>query len=415
MSIHRQNNKLVFQGSFGFGELYWPLAGLHQAIQDAGYVDIILDFSSCDAAFAGPMLALCAQVMKLRASHIDFTVDLPSDPRLSRLFHNTNWAHLLQPDKFPQSAFRGYPQIPATRITSGDDQYNAVNRIVNAILGAIPNIERKDFAALEWSINEITDNVLVHSRSTIGGLVQVSTFQKNRKIVEYIGADAGVGIPTTLREGHPTLTSDADALDRAIREGVTRDKEVGQGNGLFGSYQICSYSGGIFDVISGYGKLAFAVSTGLHVTTERIPYEGTLVIAQIDFSVPGLLEEALKMGGKVHSPTDFVETHYEQSGADHVLFRMRDESQSFGSRIAGTPVRNRLSNLIRMCPGQRIHIDFSDVPLVSSSFADEVFGRLFAELGPVSFMQSIELRNTGITVKQLIDRAIAQRMVAYRT
>jgi anti-sigma regulatory factor (Ser/Thr protein kinase) len=385
----------------------------HQAVKEAGYEDIILDFSSCSAAFAGPMLALCAQVMKLRASRIDFALVLPADPRLARLFYNANWAHFLQPEKHSQSVFKGYTQIPTTLITTGDDQYQAVNRIVNAILGAIPDIERTDFAALEWSINEITDNVLVHANSPIGGLVQVSTFQKNRKTVEYIVADAGVGIPATLREGHPELTSDADALDRAIREGVTRDKAIGQGNGLFGSSQICSQSGGFINVISGYAKLAFAESSGLHITAERIPYEGTLVIAQIDFSVPGLLQEALRMGGRVHSPTDFVETHYEQAGTDHVLVLMRDESESFGSRTAGTPVRNRLSNLIRMCSGQRIHIDFSDVPLISSSFADEVFGKLFAELGPLTFMQSFEFRNTGKTVRQLIDRAIAQRMATH--
>jgi hypothetical protein len=100
--------------------------------------------------------------------------------------------------------------------TSADDQQKAVNRIVNAMLGAIPDLQRKDLAAVEWSVNEITDNVLNHSQSGIGGLVQVSTFQKARKRVEYIVADAGVGIPKTLRGTHTDLTSDAEALDRAI-------------------------------------------------------------------------------------------------------------------------------------------------------------------------------------------------------
>src|SRR3546814_3921186 len=91
-------------------------------------------------------------------------------------------------------------------------------------LGAIPDLARSDFAALEWSINEITDNVIVHSESPIGGLVQVSTFVRNQKVVEYIVADAGLGIPATLRSGRPEIGTDTDALDRAIREGVTRDK-----------------------------------------------------------------------------------------------------------------------------------------------------------------------------------------------
>jgi len=408
--IFRDGNRLVVQGHFRIADLQRPLALLHQAVADAGYSDVVLDFSSCQAAFSGPMLALCSQVMKLReTAGIEFDLIPPHDAKLRRLFHNTNWSHFLAPDLNAASEFKGYTQIPATQFQTASDQNRAVNRIVNAILGAIPEIERRDFAALEWSINEITDNVLVHSRSPIGGLVQVSTFKTYRKIVEFIVVDAGVGIPATLREGHPTLKTDAEALDHAIREGVTRDKSVGQGNGLFGSYQICSHSRGVFQVESGYAKLVFTERNGLHVSTEKIPLQGTLVVAQVDFSVPHLLEEALRIGGRIHTPLDFIETHYEgrQNAIDFII---KDESKSFGSRIGGTPVRNRLSNLLNMCPGQQIRIDFSDVPLISSSFADEVFGKLFNELGPMTFVQRFEFRNVSTTVRQLIDRAIAQRM-----
>lgn len=191
-------------------------------------------------------------------------------------------------------------------------------------------------------MNEITDNVLVHSRSPIGGLVQVSTFQRNKKRVEYIVADAGVGIPGTLRPSHLELTSDAAALERAIREGVTRDGDIGQGNGLYGSYQICSHSTGSFHLESGYGKLIFNGQHGLRVTTERVSFNGTLVAAQINFSDPRLLAEALQFGGRQHIPMDFVELTYEQHDREEAIFVMKNEATSFGSRIAGTPVRNKL-------------------------------------------------------------------------
>src|SRR6476620_6288661 len=54
-------------------------------------------------------------------------------------------------------------------------------------------------------------------------------------------------------------------------------------------------------------------------------------------------------------------------------------------------------------PDGRIH-------LISSSFADEVFGKLFLELGPLDFSNKIELKNLDGTVKLLIDKAIIQRM-----
>lgn len=408
--IFRTNNTIVFQGSFGLQELHRPLAGLHHAVQQAGYSDLILDFSDCVAAFPAPMLAICAQVSRLRHSHIDVSLTLPKDEKLRRLFANANWAHILAPKEHDPSTFRGYTQVPATPYATPDEQAKAVNRIVNAILGAIPDIARTDFAALEWAINELTDNVLVHSQSQVGGFVQVSTFQRNKKRVAFIVADAGVGIPDTLREGHPEITSDVDALDKAIREGVTRDKSVGQGNGLFGSYQICSHSKGFFQVESGQGKLCFDNRNGLHVSTERVPYDGTLVVAEIDFSVPHLLEEALQFGGRRHRPLDYVETHYEDPNAERVIFKVAHESTSFGSRVAGTPLRNKLANLARMCPTQQIIVDFSDVVLISSSFADELIGKLFVELGPMAFMGRFKLIGVSQTVQQLIDRAISQRM-----
>jgi hypothetical protein len=231
--ITREGNRIVFEGRFLLDDFLRPLVGLHHAVQDAGYRDVVLDFSQCTAAFPGPMLALCAQILRLHSARVDTELVLPKDEKLARLFRNANWAHFIEPRTYDPSQYRGHTQVPATKFTNAEQQQQAVNRIVNAVLGAIPDLHRKELAALEWSVNEITDNVLNHSNSEIGGLVQVSTLQLSKKRIEYIVADAGVGIPRTLRATHRHLTSDADALDHAIREGVTRDKNVGQGNGLF--------------------------------------------------------------------------------------------------------------------------------------------------------------------------------------
>lgn len=264
-------------------------------------------------------------------------------------------------------------------------------------------MERSSFAAFEWSINEITDNVLTHAESPIGGVVQVSTFQKNKKLVQYLVADAGETI-------HHEFLTDVDALDKAIREGVTRDKSIGQGNGLFGSYQICSHCKGEFRVESGYAKLAYSDKGGMHIRNNNVPYDCTLVIASIDFTRPDLLEEALKFGGQRYTPVDYVETNYEADDSAQLYFVMKNEAKSFGSRPAGTPVRNRLSNLYKMGGGNKIYIDFEGIPIISSSFADEAFGKLFVEIGPLGFMQHFKFINISQMVRQLIDKAIAQRI-----
>jgi hypothetical protein len=148
----------------------------------------------------------------------------------------------------------------------------------------------------------------------------------------------------------------------------------------------------------------------LELRDQKIPVHGTVLVAKIDFTNPDLLQEALRFAGKRHTPVDYIETRYEQYGSNVIQFRIADEAQSFGSRVGGTPVATKLNNLIRMCPGQPIEVDFETVPLISSSFADEVFGKLFVTLGALQFMQRIRFKNVVPTVQALIDKAIAQRL-----
>lgn len=411
MTVIREGNTIKFQGHYRDSDLHHPLVCLHHAVREHSYRDITLDFSECTETYPGPMLALCAELLRLRTEHVDAALILPKRDDLARLFINANWASLIEPRKYDSSKFRGHTQIPATLFTNPAEQNDAVNRIVNAILGGIPDIRREHFAALEWSINELTDNVIVHSESAIGGLVQVSSFKRNTKVIEFTIADAGLGIPTTLRSGGKFFGSDTDALDRAIREGVTRDKSVGQGNGLYGSYQICSHSGGAFQIESGHARLLFRPGEyGLEIRDQKVPVNGTLVIAKINFSDPDLLKDALNFSGKSYTPVDYIETRYEDSGTDVLCLKLSEEAQSFGSRVAGTPIQNKIYNLINMCPGQPIEIDFLQVPLISSSFADEVFGKLFVKLGPLAFMQRIRFKNVEHTARMLIDKAISQRV-----
>lgn len=409
-TIDRNGNEIIVAGSLE--DFHRLLAFIHGAIEKAGYSDIVLNLENCTSAFQNSMLSVCAQVMAYRYAGVEFVLKPPLDAKLKNLFRNTGWGHFLDPHAFAPSAFRGHTRVPATQYSSAHQQQSAVNRIVNVILGVIPDMQRSSLAAFEWAVNEITDNVLVHSQSPIGGLVQVSTFQKYSKQVQFVVADAGIGIPATLRQGYPDITSDLDALDRAIREGVTRDRTIGQGNGLFGSFEICSKSHGYFAVHSGHARLEYADKSGLRIVNEKIPYSGTLIVATIDFSQTGLLEDALRIGGKKHSPVSFVETEFDRNGDGNFVFTMVNESESFGSRVAGKPVRTKLNNLLRMADAEKIYIDFDGVPLVSSSFADEVFGKLFLEAGPIAFMQKFEFINVMETVRRLIDKAIAQRMAA---
>ena len=93
-----------------------------------------------------------------------------------------------------------------------------------------------------------------------------------------------------------------------------------------------------------------------------------------------------------------------------MVLRLSEESTGFGSRPAGRQLRTKCMNLLQAEPKKPLLLDWTAVPLVSSSFADELVGKLFASLGPLAF--SARVRNVGMEamVRGLVDKAIMQRV-----
>lgn len=408
--LGRENDRITVAGAFSAPDVRRVLAAMHDAINRRGYEEVELDFSRCHTAFPSAMLPICAQALQLRQNRIDLRLVMPTDERLHRLFINTGWAHLICPrDYDPPRKNHNSRQFPASVYTTHEQQDALLNELLEKLLSVIPHFNRSAFAAVEWALNEITDNVTNHSQSEIGGILQLSVFDPAKQKVEFTVADAGLGVPKTLRDARPEIPSDVDALLQAVRSGVTRNAVDFQGNGLYGTLEICRAGGGRFTMNGGHAALICA-NGAVQAKNEPIPFLGTTIDAHIDFSEPSLLEKALAIDGIVHKPIDYIELRYEQDDLSAIPFKVKEQAISFRSRPAGRPLRTKLSNLIESCPGQPLLVDFENITVVSSSFADEVFGKLFVELGPMRFMQSVRLINVSPTVQALIDRAIKQRM-----
>lgn len=408
--LGKEKNIITISGTFGAQDVRRVLAAIRYCFETKGYTDIQLDFSRCDSAFSAAMLPLCAQSLQLRSNKIETSIKLPTNERLSRLFINTGWAHFISPKEFSAPIRDSFNrQFPAAVYTTYEEQEKLLNELLEKLLAVIPNFSRSAFAAVEWALSEITDNVTNHSQSSIGGLLQLSVFDLNRKRIEFTVSDAGIGVASTLRLAKPAIRDDLDALMQSVRSGVTRNSTEFQGNGLYGTLEICRAGGGKFTLNAGNAALICMNGT-VNAKNETIPFIGTTIDALIDFSDSQLLEKALSFNGVIHRPVDYIELRYEQDGLQSIPFKVNEQAISFRSRPAGRPMRTKLANLIASCPGQTLIVDFENITVVSSSFADEVFGKLFVEIGPMKFMQSIRLINISPTVQTLIDRAMRQRM-----
>ena len=284
-----------------------------------------------------------------------------------------------------------------------------VSSLMEVVMGNM-ELERDVITGLEWSLNEITDNVLNHSESAHGGLIQASTMREHQKI-QFVVADSGRGILSSMREGFPELRSDEEAIGEAIKQGVTRNPDVGQGNGLAGTMRIATGSGGSFGVSSGTSGLSIFRSPGAAEFEEmpfhRREFRGTVVEAELSTEGSLTLDEILGSAGIEFVGMDVIDAEYSVEGA--MCVRLSEETRGFGSRQAGATIRTKCMNLLNAEPDKRLVLDWGGVPLVSSSFADEAVGRLFVELGPIRFGARVQHVGMEPLVRSLVDRAVMQR------
>lgn len=265
-------------------------------------------------------------------------------------------------------------------------------------------LDRPQLKAVEWAISEITDNVLNHSGSKVGGFIIASRIP-NTDIVEFCVADSGIGIADSL-----SISDHREALELAIQEGVTRNKQTNQGNGLYGTFRLAQVSESAFSLKSGNATLFVDRKGNVKIKSEQIFYRGTIVLCQIDCSRDDLIKRALIFDGRAHDPAyDYLEKMHESDETSDIRVKAPEICKTFGSRQSGLEARKYISNLIGMYPNSRIRIDLSDVNIVSSSFADEVFGKLFVQIGPMRYMRQITIDNTCSEVEVVIDRAITFR------
>lgn len=165
-------NVLHFEGTVS-GDPLPVVAALHNLIHKQGYGDITLDFARAlymAPSFMVPLVSVCRGY---RREQVDFDIVMPSDKKAASLISNANWAHLISPEHFESKSENNQRHLSATQFFTPDEHHTAVDRSINLLLEVAAGMGRSRIKALEWALNEISDNVLNHAESPIGGIMQV--------------------------------------------------------------------------------------------------------------------------------------------------------------------------------------------------------------------------------------------------
>jgi hypothetical protein len=169
-------------------------------------------------------------------------------------------------------------------------------------------------------------------------------------------------------------------------------------------------TGGSLDIITGPGRLLLQQNkqTGILNSVQQA-FDGTCISGQIKMSHDFSIVEALTFGPLDYSPYTIVDAKYEMENADALYLNVSEQVNGAGTRIAGKELRNKVVNLIDTKPGYPIYLDWKNITIIASSFADEFLGKLFVKLRKDKFESSIRNKNLTEVVELIINKAITER------
>lgn len=299
-----------------------------------------------------------------------------------------------------------YPQVlnRVWRFESDED----INTLVTAFMNDI--YKQDEFSShnflvwLEWCLNEVMDNVIQHSDGAAGFIM--GQVHSSSKTVAFCIADAGRGVFKSFRDSSILWPkNERDALEMAFREGVTRDPNVGQGNGLWGLHEVAEKTNGRLRLGSAGSMLQVDENARFLV----YPYlnakkGGTVVDFTFDYSKSVDLTDVL--GG--YEPESIKIYNALDESQRLIRYPLIKQRSGFGTRRSGEKIRHEVSNYL--LSEQIVEVDFRDINIVSSSFADEFIGKLYVELGPLRFASMVKLINMNHTISAIVNKAILQRV-----
>ena len=332
---------------------------------------------------------------------IDFTFEITDDSYLqhcnftSPLVRNSDE---LEHELYPFDKLYRYDN--STQVAALTQAYiNCISRQTECSEGVI--------TGLIWCLNEIMDNVLVHSEAGYGFVM--AQYHQAKNTIAICVYDHGVGIFNSLRSSPHRPRNSIDAISLAIQEGVGDGK--GQGNGLFGLYQIVTENNGALTITSGPASIMWTAK-GEMKKFERLPYisnenRATTVDYRLKLGKNIDIQKAFKSIGGFDGFD--IRLDYMIQDDNTIKYDVFSNSMGTATRESGAFLRNDILNTITRTQSGII-LDFAGIKTVSSSFADELIAKLVLRLGILKFNQLIRLINMNDNIKFLCERSIYMRI-----
>jgi anti-sigma regulatory factor (Ser/Thr protein kinase) len=291
----------------------------------------------------------------------------------------------------PEAATRLFPNASQRKPGSirGETvrQFEQIEPFANDISRAlVPQSELEDTRlTLRYVIVELLRNVVQHSHSPEGGEVDADLWnvESGRPMVQLAVADAGVGIPASLRTLHPSLSDPEAALEKSLWPHISGTFEEGftgtqqnAGMGLFFIAEMAKLTGGTLLIATRGATLllsGWADEQGGHTLRFIEPrgtgFPGTLVVFQLPVGdvvdYPALIE-TIKERAKARTPQRAIHRwiRFDPAPAGAARFEIQRQAEDTPAAIqlAQTEITPRI---LRKEP---IVLDFSGMRILTQSY-----------------------------------------------
>lgn len=370
-----------------------------------GYDDFQINFSEINSAFPNAVTPIAGILDYFKNDGVTF--EFSGVPQILSL------NGILKPSVYKKGSTTTKTNVlnKVWKFSNSED----VAKIVDAYISELQKSARFHkgmLDSIEWSLNEVMDNVIQHSNISSGYVM--GQLHNKRKYIAFTVFDLGQGIYNSLRQSEHAPRNPIDAITLAIKEEVTRDKKIGQGNGLYGLHSIVKQGKGRLVITSGSGSYIY--NDGNVRTFDKIPFlsvssPSTIVDFQLDYAVDLSLDKALVFKGKQYNIVNLrLENFEDETGS--IVYKIKDHAEGTGTRESAIRVKNEIFNILIENP-KKIILDFSGVAVISSSFADELIAKLLLELGFFQFNNIVRIKGLDSSQQNILQRSVIQRLIEH--
>jgi anti-sigma regulatory factor (Ser/Thr protein kinase) len=273
--------------------------------------------------------------------------------------------------------------LPGQNVKSFEKIEPFANDISQAL---VPQPELEDTRlTLRYVVVELLRNVVQHSHSPMGARVEADlrNVESGRPMLQLAVADAGVGIPASLRALHPNLVDPEAALEKSLwphisgtfEEGLTGTQQ-NAGMGLFFIAEMAKLTGGTLLIATRGATLLLSGwidEEGNHslrfIEPRGIGFPGTLVVFELPVGgvvdYPALIER-IKERAKERTPQRSIHRwiRFDPAPAEAAAFQIQKQAEN-------TPAAIQLSQTEitpRILRREPIVLDFSGLRILTQSY-----------------------------------------------